>query len=138
MGVKSLGVPPWAANVRSPGRAKVAKAPPPGQTNNQQYVCRFGRTKCQIGLRNKMPFKMPPGTLKSFQLFLHPLSSNHHLRYSPKGAFNSIFHIPFSIVKYEICVYCLTIEITKWFSSRQFDLYNYSSSGIDRIWKGQR
>ena len=99
--------------------------------DNQQYVCRFGRTKCRITIKNKMLFIMPPGTLKSFQLFLRPLPSNHHLRRLPTGAFISIFS--FFIVKHEICVYCLTIEITKWFSSRQFDLYNYSSSAIDRI-----
>lgn len=82
--------------------------------DNQQYVCRLGRTKCRITIKNKMLFIMPPGTLKSFQLFFQ-------------------LRLPFFIVKHEICVYCLTIEITKWFSSRQFDLYNYSSSAIDRI-----
>ena len=32
MRVKSPGVPPGLANARSPGRAKLAKAPPPGLT----------------------------------------------------------------------------------------------------------
>ena len=51
------GVPPGLANARPPGRAKLAKAPPPGLTRRENALARGGGGWAQLELINALPNK---------------------------------------------------------------------------------